>query len=634
MKRSCLIRLGFALMAGLLAGCSGAGDTKDKTGLGISENEIFTYERIDPGKTTITVGRAGNVELDLLCKTFMEANPDIQVVDLDITAGNGTAMPYLDWLKYGYRPDVMFLGARLNEEIEVEDYFEDITSNEVISRYEIEALNNMEVDGRIYTLPGPASIDGLYYNKTLFEAYGWEVPRTMDEFIALCQQIDKDTNGTVQAWNPNAKYEKEFLAALQAFTYTELFAGLENRAWYNEFLAGTATFESHMQPFYDLYQRFIDAGIMKEEYFDYSGTTRAEEYLDGKIVMMNYVLHRKMDSSQYEFEFMPFPTTVGRDGYLTQNLSYSVCLPVKERTEKEREATQRFLAYISTPEAQNVYINKAVMISSVADSSESSESLPEELRKARDSGHMFTAFTFKNKEMPSDYLPLKLMRADMISILKGELTASEAMKHMDAAHTAALNGKTDIQEEVIATAGEDFTILETSHYFADLFREKTGADVALVLNNVAERGNLMRIFKGDLTNANVETLRPRSLANHSQLVKVKMTGSQLLEVLNHPYGGIEKDADCIYAFSGLKCKVAPWNVPGEKILSVTLADGSPIDEKREYMVAFWDQTVHEAYITEVLETYEGTFDELLTEKLKADQVITPARDGRIELQWN
>ena len=53
-----------------------------------------------------------------------------------------------------------------------------------------------------------------------------------------------------------------------------------------------------------------------------------------------------------------------------------------------------------------------------------------------------------------------------------------------------------------------------------------------------------------------------------------------------------------------------------------------------YTVAIWQGTVHEEYITEVLESYEGTFEELLTAKLKADQIISPAKDDRMELKWD
>ncbi len=644
MKRTLSLFLCCALTISLLAGCAGNAektdtptttDSSNATELtGVADNEIFTYDKIDPDKTTITVARVGNIFINRLCRGFMEQNPDIQVVQLDITGGNNVVRPFLDWLSYGYRPDAMIMGGSSVSNIVMEDYFEDITANPVVSRYEVESLNNLSVDGKLYALPGPATINGLYYNKTMFEQYGWQVPTTMDDFIALCQQIEKDTDGTVQAWNPSAKYEAELISTMEAFTYTELLGGVENRSWYNEFLAGNATFASHMQPFFDLYQRFLDAGIFKEEYFTYSATTRAEEFKAGKIAMINFNINKNLESPDYEFAFVPFPTTVGNDGYLVQNSSYIVAKPIKERTEAQEEATQKFLDYISTPEAQQIYIDTSIMISSLKDFGDSDRNLPQAIKDAKDAGHMFTALTFRNSSLPQDYSPQKLLRNEFLSIFKGEKTAAESLEYMDAEHVAAMDGKTDIKTEVVATAAEDFTILETSNYFADMFRETADADIALVLNNAEMRGNLMRIFKGELTDSHVTTLKPRSLNSKSTLIKVSMTGKQLLDALNRPYRDGKEDADCVYAVSGLQCTVAPWNEVGSKVLSVTMADGTAIDESKLYTVAIWQDTVYEEYITEVLESYEGTFEELLTAKLKEDQTISPAKDGRMELKWD
>ena len=48
-----------------------------------------------------------------------------------------------------------------------------------------------------YALPWTEAVSGLAYNKTMFDKYGWEVPVTMDDMLALCEQILSDTNGKV-----------------------------------------------------------------------------------------------------------------------------------------------------------------------------------------------------------------------------------------------------------------------------------------------------------------------------------------------------------------------------------------------------------------------------------------------------
>ena len=47
-----------------------------------------------------------------------------------------------------------------------------------------------EPSGEITLAPMEAAIDSLYYNATMFQEHGWEVPKTWDEFISLCKVIN------------------------------------------------------------------------------------------------------------------------------------------------------------------------------------------------------------------------------------------------------------------------------------------------------------------------------------------------------------------------------------------------------------------------------------------------------------
>lgn len=51
------------------------------------------------------------------------------------------------------------------------------------------ALDTWRFDGRIYGVPLSYSCWTIFYNAALFRTHGWTVPRTWDEFFALCEQI-------------------------------------------------------------------------------------------------------------------------------------------------------------------------------------------------------------------------------------------------------------------------------------------------------------------------------------------------------------------------------------------------------------------------------------------------------------
>lgn len=54
------------------------------------------------------------------------------------------------------------------------------------------ALSLGEVDGELYSLSTELETMILYYNKTLFEEFGWELPDTMDDLMALAEEIEAE----------------------------------------------------------------------------------------------------------------------------------------------------------------------------------------------------------------------------------------------------------------------------------------------------------------------------------------------------------------------------------------------------------------------------------------------------------
>ena len=61
----------------------------------------------------------------------------------------------------------------------------DISGYNFVGNYESSLLNQYDVDGAIYMLPGPFIIRSMVYNKTLFEEKGWQAPSTPDNSSIL-----------------------------------------------------------------------------------------------------------------------------------------------------------------------------------------------------------------------------------------------------------------------------------------------------------------------------------------------------------------------------------------------------------------------------------------------------------------
>lgn len=118
-------------------------------------------------------------------------------------------------------PDIIGIGGDVNFSSFVDsDMLMDISDfeglNDIKQAYKDidKALEYVPEEG-IYAVPYVANDAGILYNRGMFEEYGWKIPETWDEFIALCDEIQsegilplyfgfKDTWTTLAPWNAMA----------------------------------------------------------------------------------------------------------------------------------------------------------------------------------------------------------------------------------------------------------------------------------------------------------------------------------------------------------------------------------------------------------------------------------------------
>ena len=605
---------------------------------GTAADEIFSYRREDPRKTTITAAVLGNDSAYALAAKYEESHPDTQIVLINMQQGGKDYSPARDWLEHGYRPDLVF-----NLDLSLQDpaFEEDLSAYPILSRYTASSLEEFARDGRIYCLPGPAKVMAIAYNKTLFGKYGWKLPDSFDGFVRLCDRIDADTGGKIRPYQPNGKYTLDFMAGMEAFAYGPLFSGVANHAWYDSWLSGKAPFSKHMRPIYEMAARMAEHGILKASDFSYSYTSRTRAFYEGRIAMIEVMTISSFPAdSSFEFAYMPFPALDGSEGCLPLRADYNVCVPKKSRSTTEQKALETFLDYFSTPEAQDTYIGKGIMQSPLKSAAKDPDSRRSagSLNTALSNGRAFSRIDFSAQSGNTDVL--ELIRGEFLSIASGKMDIDAALADFEArypqirAKAVGPGSGADRAGDILAAVKNDFTVLETSEYIADKFREASGADIALIPDNSLYRGNIHRMFSGSIDAGMLVPMTPRSLDNGSALIKARMSGAQLLAALNDPpdYDGAR--ADCIYAASGLKIRAAPWNEPGGKYLSVSLADGSALVPDAQYTVAFWQGMVRDKYIAETVTVYPGSYSDILGAALKKDRAIAPAKDGRMTLVWN
>jgi raffinose/stachyose/melibiose transport system substrate-binding protein len=83
-------------------------------------------------------------------------------------------------------PSFVFEMAQAGQLLPLSDYAEQLGWGEIFAPW---ALSLGEVEGELYSIPHELETLILYYNKTLFEEHGWQAPNTMDEMMALADEI-------------------------------------------------------------------------------------------------------------------------------------------------------------------------------------------------------------------------------------------------------------------------------------------------------------------------------------------------------------------------------------------------------------------------------------------------------------
>lgn len=182
-----------AAAALLLTGCSSnTSDTSDEIVTSITE----------PVEITFWHAMTGDQEeaLTKLTEDFMEENPNITVTlqnqssysdlqqKLTATMQSPSNLPtitqaYPAWLSTAMEDDMI---------VDLTPYIESTDENLAFDNYEdiLEGLREgVEVDGKIYGLPFNKSTEVIFYNKTLFDELGLEVPTTLEELAEVSKVI-------------------------------------------------------------------------------------------------------------------------------------------------------------------------------------------------------------------------------------------------------------------------------------------------------------------------------------------------------------------------------------------------------------------------------------------------------------
>lgn len=175
------------------------------------------------------------------------------------------------------------------------------------------------------------------------------------------------------------------------------------------------------------------------------------------------------------------------------------------------------------------------------------------------------------------------MHTITLDLVDGKTTIEDWLKEADRVRDEALASKL-VEEKSYGTVKESLTMAETAVVVGEAYLHATGADIGIVPCR-ASFGMKNRLYKGDITNKAIDTVATTRMSvgtvtedpNHVNVVTVKITGQQLLDLL-------EENKDTFVGLAGLDVEYDPSKPEGERYLSIQY-NGKEIAPDDEFTAA-------------------------------------------------
>lgn len=192
-KRVLAALLSATMVVGMLAGCAASGS---------GDSDKGSSEKSSDGKVTLKFLNKypedpyAQYFVDAVAQ-FEEENPDIKI-EMENVSDEAMKDKLSVIASGGDMPDIYFTWtgertkrfARNDKALDLTSYFDE--DKEWKESFLPAFLNNSTYEGKTYAVPFRSSIMYMMYNKQVFEDNNLEIPKTWDEFIAICDKM----NGT------------------------------------------------------------------------------------------------------------------------------------------------------------------------------------------------------------------------------------------------------------------------------------------------------------------------------------------------------------------------------------------------------------------------------------------------------
>lgn len=505
-------------------------------------------------------------------------------VDLQVEYHGASNNPsgYIDrMVESGNAPDIVYSGAILREDLQ-KNYLLDLSAYDFAGRYSVSIINQRDVDGALYMLPGTYSVFSMLYNKSLFEEKGWTVPTTNDEFVALCRQIREESDIIPVAHTGFTV--GTYWRMLGALAQSGFLGTSEGAEWTKEFVKGEASFEEGFGEAIRMMQGWKEAGVLdssditsvnSDVYAKLTNREAAMAYPVGGLASLS----KAISDGEDEIGAFPFLGKDAESGLLTTSINFNFGLSKSlgdKGNEKKLAKALDIMVFLSSEEGQKELAVLDTDVSPLGKKTPPAENTPyADVWELVESGDCLPYLL-------TDYYDVWVQcGSELKEAMMGDGSFDAIAADMDELHKKAMADQQSVLP--LATVEEDMTHQQTVQIMADLLYE-TGSDVAIVsdgifIDGIANTTGVSgRLFAGDIYSETSYIINIPGAFNKN-LVRLTLTGRELFELLEGGRSVTDGNKTAVfdYYWSGVDAQIE-----NGKIVSAALKDGTPIEESKTY----------------------------------------------------
>lgn len=622
-KRVLAVLLLLVMMLSLFTGCSD-GKKKDDN-------------------TLTVIGRADYPIEEALKEKFPDINFEFVYYD-----GWNTTSNLMMQIKNQDIADI-YTGTLPLSQKDAEENLVDLSGYGFCEKFEPSILNQYDLDGHVYQLPGSATIRCILYNKEMFAEHGWQEPHTFVELLALCRQIREETDDITPIVFGGAA-NGYYFTTMTTYSQAEYLYTVEGKEWEKEYLAGNASAEEGFGAGIQMVQELIDAGAFdnSKNFGLWDAAVFKERMLTGEAAMQfawgaQNKLFALVEENPDKFQAIPFYNRAG-DAIIGTGISYNIGLAKRLEepgNEKKLENALRVMEWFSSEEGQikmNIYSGSVIY--PVKDAA-NEQTIPS-LRKL----WYGNLDGIKAPMLYNGYEDIIIQAADyIIEAIDGKHDLSGLAELIDEVHHSYLSENAEDGTAYVGTFAKDFTHEETVQIIAEMIHAKGGSDIALVtdgqrIGEVKNReGVHSKYYEGPLLYDWITVSVPGDYEkSRSAIMQMTLTGAQIQELLengktmvryaddvnsSYPVANPEKEvletATFPYYWAGMTVKMKD-----DKVASMTLADGTLIEQDKTYTVSFAVNDYMDTLATEGPPHELGyTAMDAITEYLQKNSPVNP-----------